>query len=97
VLDEKVHWAREVFIEDQRMSRVTLTVPLINKARHILFLAAGDEKSDILKTVLTAPRRPDRYPAQMIRPERGEVTWFVDDKAASRLPRVSIPRFRRSG
>ena len=85
-LHEKSHWVKDVFIEDQRMSRITLTAPLINKARHILFLVTGERKSGILKTVLTAPRRPDRYPAQLIRPKQGEVCWYVDDKAASRLP-----------
>jgi 6-phosphogluconolactonase len=85
-LREKSHWVKEVFVEDQWMSRITMTAPLINKARHILFLVTGEKKSGILKTVLTANRRPDRYPAQLIRPEQGDVCWYVDDGAASQLP-----------
>jgi 6-phosphogluconolactonase len=69
------------------MSRITLTAPLINQARNVLFLVTGENKSGILKTVLTAPRRPERYPAQLIRPEQGEVFWYVDGRAASRLPK----------
>jgi 6-phosphogluconolactonase len=85
-LRERSHWVKDVFVEDQGMSRITLTATLINKARHILFLVTGERKAQILKTVLGAPRRPDRYPAQSIRPARGEIRWYVDDKAASLLP-----------
>jgi 6-phosphogluconolactonase len=84
-LRERSHWVEDVFVEDQRMSRITMTAALINKARHILFLVTGARKARILKTVLEAPRRPDRYPAQSIRPVRGEIRWYVDDKAASLL------------
>jgi 6-phosphogluconolactonase len=97
VLNEKIRWVKEVLVKDQRPDRVTLTMPLINQARHIFFLVTGEEKSDILAKVLAAPFRPDRYPAQGIRPEHGEVAWYVDDKAASRLPEVSLPRFHGGG
>jgi 6-phosphogluconolactonase len=96
-LSEKSRWVKEVLVEAQPSDRITLTLPLLNQARSVVFLVAGKEKSGILKTVLTTPGRPDRYPAQGIKPERGEVTWFVDDKAASRLSGASISRLRRSG
>ena len=83
---EKSHWVKDVFVGDQRMYRITLTAPLINKAHHVLFLVTGEKKSGILRTVLTAPRRPNRYPAQLIRPGQGEICWYVDGKAASQLP-----------
>ena len=86
-LRERSRWVKDVFVRDQPMSRITLTAPLINQARNVLFLVTGENKSGILKTVLTAPRRPERYPAQLIRPEQGEVFWYVDGRAASRLPK----------
>jgi 6-phosphogluconolactonase len=86
VLREKSHWVKEVFVEELQRYRITMTATLINKAHNIVFLITGKEKSDILKTVLTAPFQPEKYPIQLIRPEHGEVCWFVDDKAASGLP-----------
>jgi 6-phosphogluconolactonase len=85
VLGELSHWVKEVYVQDLRMYRITMTIPLINKARHVLFLVSGEDKSQILKKVLTASSQPDKYPAQLIKPENGEVIWYADDKATSRL------------
>jgi 6-phosphogluconolactonase len=86
VLREKSHWVKEVYVEELKMYRITMTALLINKVRHILFLVQGKEKSCILKKVFAPPSQPEKYPVQLIRPELGEVYWFVDDKAASQLP-----------
>ncbi len=86
VLNEKLHWVKEVYVDDLKMVRITMTALLINKARHILFLVKGKEKSAILKTILMTQLQPEKYPVQMIRPEQGEVSLYIDDKAASRLP-----------
>jgi 6-phosphogluconolactonase len=86
VLSEKSRWVKEVFIEELQMYRITFTAQLINKAHNIFFLITGEEKSGILKTVLTVPCQPEKYPVQLIRPENGKIFWFIDDKAATRLP-----------
>jgi len=65
--------------------RFTLTLPVFNHAAQILFLVSGEDKADTLKAVLEGNRQPDRYPAQLIQPTHGEVTWFLDHSAASRL------------
>jgi len=78
-------WVKEVYVEEEHIHRITMTAPLINKARNILFLVTGEEKSHILKTVMTGSYLPEQYPAQLIDPEQGEIQWFVDEKAASRL------------
>lgn len=86
VLREKSHWVKEVFVEELQIYRITMTALLINKARQILFLVKGKEKSAILETILTVSLQPKKYPVQLIRPDQGEVSWYVDAKAASRLP-----------
>jgi 6-phosphogluconolactonase len=85
VIYEKTRWVKEVIQEGNPEARITLTTPLINQSRSVLFLVTGEAKSEILETVLTQPYQPEKYPAQMIDPEEGEITWFVDQKAASRL------------
>jgi 6-phosphogluconolactonase len=66
-------------------TRLTFTPPLLNAAIHILFLVTGADKSEAVQAVLEKPYQPDEYPAQIIRPTHGEVTWMLDQAAASLL------------
>lgn len=70
---------------DRPADRVTLTSPVFNSARQILFLVTGDEKADALTGVLEGEDDPARWPAQRIRPESGRVSWLVDRAAAGHL------------
>ena len=65
--------------------RITLTPQAINAAHFVAITAGGAEKADALREVLEGPNQPDVYPAQLIHPSRGELRWFVDAAAASRL------------
>jgi len=65
--------------------RMTLTVRTINAARAVMITAGGAEKTDALREVLAGPRDPDGYPAQLIRPAHGELSWLVDAAAAAKL------------
>ena len=65
--------------------RLTFTPPLLNAARNVLFLVTGSDKADALHAVLEDPYNPDEYPAQIVRPPNGEVTWMVDTAAAAKL------------
>jgi 6-phosphogluconolactonase len=66
-------------------TRITITAPAINAARHVRFLIAGADKAAALAQVLEGPRDPERYPAQLIAPSRGDLVWFVDGAAAASL------------
>jgi 6-phosphogluconolactonase len=66
--------------------RITLTCPVFDKAACIVFMVAGADKADTLQQVLEGP--PDRYPAQSVRPEHGELIWYVDKAAAAALGRT---------
>ncbi len=83
VIDDRAEGVRQVYVEEEREFRISMTAPLINRARRILFLVSGDNKAEILKKVLTAPYQPDKFPAQLIKPKDGELCWYVDDSAAS--------------
>jgi len=67
--------------------RLTFTPPLLNAARHVLFLVTGSEKADAVHAVLEGEYNPDEYPAQIVRPTAGEVTWMLDTAAAGKLSR----------
>jgi len=65
--------------------RITLTPRAINRARRVAIAAGGAEKADALHAVLEGPRQTDVYPAQIVNPRSGELRWFVDEAAASKL------------
>lgn len=65
--------------------RLTFTPPLLNAARHVLFLVTGTDKADAVQAVLEGEYQPDEYPAQIVRPTDGEVVWMLDTAAAGKL------------
>jgi 6-phosphogluconolactonase len=83
---ETARWAAAVQVAGPGPPRVTLTAPLLNRAVLIVFLVAGRDKAEVLRGVLYDPYDPKRLPAQLIRPEAGELRWLVDAEAASKLP-----------
>jgi len=85
VLEEKDKWVQAYFLEPQQMHRITLTAPLINQAKKILFLTYGEKKAHALYEVLEGERNPTKYPSQLIQPQQGETRWLVDDAAAKKL------------
>ena len=68
---------------DPNVNRISMTLPLLNQARHIVFLVTGEEKARTVQTVLENTKI--RLPAQKIRPLNGQLTWLLDRKAASLL------------
>lgn len=65
--------------------RITLTFPVLNHARAVLFLVTGGSKSTAVRDVLRRPYRPSKYPAQAVRPADGQLTWMLDREAASAI------------
>jgi 6-phosphogluconolactonase len=86
VVFENKRMVIEVYVSEQQMFRITMTPLLINKAHNIIFLVEGEKKAEILKTVLNDQYQPDKFPAQVIKAEDGNLYWFVDKKAAALLP-----------
>ncbi len=62
--------------------RLTLTAPLINNARCVLFLVAGANKRPALKQVFAEQADFITYPARLIQP-KGELWWLLDRAAWS--------------
>jgi 6-phosphogluconolactonase len=85
VLDEKDRWVAEVYVPEQDMHRITLTAPVINQARQVLFLVSGPGKAGALQQVLQGPFRPYDFPAQLIRTKAGQSLWLEDRDAAGKL------------
>lgn len=67
--------------------RVTLTLPVVNNARHVVFFVTGAEKSEIVAKILQG-EGSGRYPAGLASPAEGMLTWLLDREAAGRLDRT---------
>jgi len=65
--------------------RLTMTPVLLNRAKQVIFLAAGPDKTVPLSHVLNEPYEPTKYPAQIVARTAGNLLWMVDTAAASGL------------
>ncbi len=66
--------------------RITLTAPVINHARNVFFLIAGQDKAQVLHNILQGPYHPESTPSQLIRPDSGKLFFLLDEAAAAELP-----------
>ena len=85
VLNNQSVSAQSVFLKQQNTYRITMTAPLINQARNIAFLVYGKAKAEAVHHVLESEYDPEQYPAQLIKPEHGNLQWYLDEDAASLL------------
>ena len=69
------------------VDRITLSYPVLNAARQVAFLVAGEHKAAVLRNVLEGQADRDRLPAAGVQPRDGKLTWFVDQAAAKLLSR----------
>jgi 6-phosphogluconolactonase len=90
VLEETLKLVDYFYLEDQEMSRMTLTAPAINQADQIVFLVCGESKASIMNSVLEGPKQPEEWPAQLIQPKNGEVLWLLDEAAASKVQKTTL-------
>ncbi|HEY0721743.1 MAG TPA: 6-phosphogluconolactonase [Gammaproteobacteria bacterium] len=69
-----------------RYWRLTLTLPVLNRARHLLLLVSGEKKADIVRHIFAAPAAARPLPAQLLQPAAGALEWYLDRDAALLLP-----------
>ncbi len=84
-LRERSRLVVPVYLGEPRKDRITLTLPVLNQARHILFLVAGPSKAQMIKAQLEKEGDRERFPVGLVHPASGQVTWFIDEAAASLL------------
>lgn len=82
VLLESRRWVVPVFNAPKPPPvRVTITLPVINAARRVVFMAAGAEKAAIVSKTLDPAEGQPKLPVQMVRPSDGDLHWFIDQPA----------------
>ena len=63
------------------VSRITLTLPVVNAGRQIVFLVTGEDKAEAVRRVFAGPPDPDA-PGSLV---EGNVIALLDPAAAARL------------
>jgi 6-phosphogluconolactonase len=63
--------------------RVTLTLPVINDAKAVVFVSTGEGKKDMVKNVLKD--KLQEFPSTRVKPTNGQLYWILDKPAASNL------------
>ncbi len=82
-LDEKKHWVVANWVAKFSTFRVTFTYPVLNNAANVMILVCGADKSTMVVRALKDPSA--NLPCQGVKPEDGELMWFLDQAAAARL------------
>lgn len=81
-LEERTSWV--VAVEGSSASppvpRITLTFPVINEAKCVIFLASGSNKREVFQQVVNNPET-SAYPAARVKPS-GRLLWFIDEGLA---------------
>lgn len=81
-LAEPTRWTAVVQRPGDAFHRITLTLPLLNRGRVILFLVTGEAKAAVLAEIF---RGEGPHPARQVYPDHGELLWYIDRDAATRL------------
>lgn len=84
LLEEKRFAANAVHPETGQQ-RVTLTGPVINNAKRIVFFVSGKKKAGVVASVLQKTGDCMSYPAAYIKPSHGSIAWYLDKDAAHLL------------
>ncbi len=72
-------------------NRITLTLPVLNSARNVTWVATGGGKREIVTRVLHPNRSDTTLPAGRVRPAKGRICWFLDrDAAAGISPQLPL-------
>lgn len=67
--------------------RFTLTFPVINNARNVMFLVVGADKAETVKNVV---ENDAGLPAGLVLPHDGKLTWYLDRASARDLKHANI-------
>lgn len=80
-LAEQKRWAVGVKAQAEPPVRISLTFPILRRARATYFLVAGADKAEIVAQLRRdTDSETQKLPVAMLQPE-GEVIWFLDEAA----------------
>jgi 6-phosphogluconolactonase len=85
ILNETREKVAAQYVEKLSAWRISITFPVINAARHVIILVAGENKAKVLAEIASNDGDKLSYPIQRIVPT-GNLDWYLDRSAAKLLP-----------
>jgi 6-phosphogluconolactonase len=73
-LGEQVRRVVANFVPKLESWRLTMTLPLLNQSRQVLFLVSGDKDPKLLERVLAGDAE---FPASRVNPPNGRLSWMI--------------------
>jgi 6-phosphogluconolactonase len=65
--------------------RISLSFPVLNCAREVIFLVTGENKAPVIAQILGDAPSSETFPAQSVSPQQGRLIWMLDKAAAAGL------------
>lgn len=75
------------WVEKFKANRITMTLPVINRAAMVLFVVSGSEPADALYEVLYGVAGSAPLPAELVCPGEGRLLWLADSEASRKVVR----------
>jgi 6-phosphogluconolactonase len=91
VLRENHRFTAAVILDEARHHRITLTLPVLNRAGMVLFLATGKAKARVITNILG--ERDTGMPASMVGTGDSQVVYRLVHEAASQLPEETVEKY----
>jgi 6-phosphogluconolactonase len=82
-LKETSRWTASVKQPSVPHARITLTYPVLNTGKNVIFVVEGAGKSGRVREVVCEQKKT--LPASHIRPVNGSLVWLLDQEAGSEL------------
>ena len=75
-LEEQIRRVVANFVPNLNSWRLTMTFPLLNQSRQVLFLVKSDKDPRILQRVLAGDAE---FPASRVNPPHGQLSWMIGE------------------
>jgi len=82
-LQEQNHLAVPVIADKAPHQRISLTLPVINNSKNIIFLVSGKNKANAIREIVEDEN--SMLPTALVRPTKGSALLLLDEAAASLL------------
>lgn len=79
-LDEKKRMVVDVKSRKLKNKRISLTLPVINSAKNVVFLVTGKNKAEVVREVICKVN--NKLPAALVNHPAGKISFFLDKDVA---------------
>lgn len=87
-IDENERWVTEVHVPQLDTHRITMTFPVINNGKNVIFLVSGSSKSTIMKKIYE--RTDTTFPSARVSPVNGSLVYLLDKAAGANVSSIKM-------